>query len=107
MRRYRPTPDDCERQRTLFAAPHRREPVPPPRVVGDPLPVALRGGSGPGGGWTAFLHVAGVPIWHCMHRHRSEAGALTCAWRQRGVEAQRPSHPDRSRPAQPKGAETR
>jgi hypothetical protein len=89
MRRYRLTPHDRERQRMMFADPQLREPEPLPLVVGDPQPVALRGGSGPGGGWTAFLYAGGVPIWHCAHRHRSEAGALTCAWRQRGVELER------------------
>jgi hypothetical protein len=87
MRRYRLTPDDRERQGTMSVDSHLPDPVPLPLVLGDPVPVALRSSSS--GGWTAFLHVAGVPVWHCTHRHCTEAGALTCAWRQRGVEMQR------------------
>jgi hypothetical protein len=85
MRHDRPTPDDGARQRTLFADPPRRAPAPRPLVVGDPVPLAVRGGSGRDGGWTACLQEAGIPVWHCAHRHRVEAGALACAWRERGV----------------------
>ena len=84
MRQYRLTPYDRARQRMMFADPQLGEPE-PPLVFDDPQPAVEHGGSG----WTAFLRVAGQTVWHCTHPHRSERGALTCAWRQRGVELQR------------------
>jgi len=81
MKRYRLTPYDRARQGMMFADPHLGEPVQPPLTFDDPLPGAVRGGSG----WTAVLHVQGQAVWHCAHRHRSEVGARACAWRERGV----------------------
>jgi hypothetical protein len=86
---------DRERQAMLLPDPHIVAPPPPPLPpLAGPQPSVQRSG----GGLRGTLEEGGVLIWACDHRHRSQAGALTCSWRERAVELQRrPRGPDLSR----------
>jgi hypothetical protein len=79
---YRLTKYDRERQGMLFADPHiiQSPPPPLPPLTGPQPSAHVRGA-----GLCGVLADHGEVLWSCAHVHRHRAGAVACAWRQRGV----------------------